>query len=270
MPINLIIRNPLDRDAREFIQRAGVTDAGGRAQLNQFVRGIKTLGLWSSMVCWPLRSTQNAGTGTTAYSLGGLGTFNGTLTNGPTWGTDGLTLDGINDYVDFAIIPATAGNITLYLAHKPTADKNSDLFGCRASGVGEGFEAGRRGATTGNQRGQFTSRSNNAAVSAIIAGAESLNAFHAYAYLHDAGNKKAGVMVDAFSTWTLSSALAAAPAATNSTLKLGTVGGTNAANASPGEYSMLAQFQGVNLAEAQVASLHDIYKATLGTGLGLP
>jgi hypothetical protein len=45
------------------------------------------------MVCWPLRSTQNAGTGTTAYSLGGLGTFNGTLVNGPTWGTDGILFD---------------------------------------------------------------------------------------------------------------------------------------------------------------------------------
>jgi len=91
MPITLIIRNPLDRDAREYIQRAGVTDAAARSQINGFVRGIKGLGLWSSMVCWPLRSSQNAGTGTTAYSLGGLGTYNGTLVNGPTWGTDGIT-----------------------------------------------------------------------------------------------------------------------------------------------------------------------------------
>jgi hypothetical protein len=43
------------------------------------------------MVCWPLRSAQNAGTGSTAYSLGGLGTYNGTLVNGPTWGADGLS-----------------------------------------------------------------------------------------------------------------------------------------------------------------------------------
>jgi hypothetical protein len=93
MPIQLIIRNPLDRDAREFIQRAGVTDAAARSQINEFVRGIKGLGLWDSMVCWPLRSSQNAGTGTTAYSLGGLGTFNGTLVNGPTWGADGINMD---------------------------------------------------------------------------------------------------------------------------------------------------------------------------------
>jgi hypothetical protein len=93
MPIQLIIRNPLDRDAREYIQRAGVSDAGGRIQLNEFVRGIKGLGLWNSIICWPLRSTQNAGTGTTAFSLGGLGTFNGTLVNGPVWGANGILFD---------------------------------------------------------------------------------------------------------------------------------------------------------------------------------
>jgi hypothetical protein len=111
MPIQLIIRNPLDRDAREFIQRAGVTDAGGRSQINEFVRGIKGLGLWDSMVCWPLRSTQNAGTGTTAYSLGGLGTFNGTLVNGPTWGSNGVIFDGINQHIDLNIKPSTTLNI---------------------------------------------------------------------------------------------------------------------------------------------------------------
>jgi hypothetical protein len=51
------------------------------------------------MVAWPLRSTQNKGTGTTAYSLGGFGFYNGTLTNGPTWGTGGITFDGTNDYI---------------------------------------------------------------------------------------------------------------------------------------------------------------------------
>lgn len=91
MPINLIIRNPLDRDAREFFARANISDAAARTQLNGFVRGVKQLGLWDSMVCWPLRSTQNAGTGTAAFSLGGLGTYVGTLVNGPTWGTAGIT-----------------------------------------------------------------------------------------------------------------------------------------------------------------------------------
>jgi hypothetical protein len=38
-----------------------------------------------------MRGIHNAGTGSTVYSLGGLGTFNGTLVNSPTWGTNGIT-----------------------------------------------------------------------------------------------------------------------------------------------------------------------------------
>jgi hypothetical protein len=79
-----------DADARAYINASGATD---RAAINHFVKGMKRLGLWSSMVCWPLRSTQNAGTGSTAYSLGGLGTYNGTLLNGPTWGADGVNFN---------------------------------------------------------------------------------------------------------------------------------------------------------------------------------
>jgi hypothetical protein len=77
-----------DPDALSYVQISGASDI---QNINAFVVGIKALGLWNSMVCWPLRSTQNAGTGSTAYSLGGLGTYNGTLVNGPTWGTDGVT-----------------------------------------------------------------------------------------------------------------------------------------------------------------------------------
>ena len=90
-----------DADAAAYFVTAGVTDATAKSQINAFVVGVKDLGLYSNMVCWPLRSTQNAGTGTIAYSLGGLGTFNGTLSSpsGPTWGTDGITFDGTDDYL---------------------------------------------------------------------------------------------------------------------------------------------------------------------------
>jgi hypothetical protein len=81
------LASSFDNDARTFINTSGAAD---RAAINHFVKGIKRLGLWSSMVCWPLRSAQNAGTGSTAYSLGGLGTYDGTLVNGPTWGADGI------------------------------------------------------------------------------------------------------------------------------------------------------------------------------------
>jgi len=108
MPQNALVLSPnnskaavYDRDAINYFSRAGVTNATAKAQINAFVKGVKNLGLYNNMVCWPLRSSQNAGTGLTAYSLGGLGTFNGTLSspNGPTWGASGITFDGTNDFL---------------------------------------------------------------------------------------------------------------------------------------------------------------------------
>jgi len=93
-----------DADATAFAAASGATDV---AALSAFVKGVKELGLWNSMVCWPLRSSQNAGTGTTAYSLGGLGAFHGTLTNGPVWNSNGIYTDGVNDSVE-ASIPESA------------------------------------------------------------------------------------------------------------------------------------------------------------------
>jgi hypothetical protein len=72
-------------------QAVAFTDS--RRLISDFVRGIKSLGLWNSMVCWPLRSSQNAGGGTTAFSLGGLGAFDGNLINGPAWGSSGINFN---------------------------------------------------------------------------------------------------------------------------------------------------------------------------------
>jgi hypothetical protein len=76
LTLNTLARG-YDADATAFAAASGATDV---AALSAFVKGVKELGLWSNMVCWPLRSSQNAGTGgvdgvTTAYSLGGLGDF---------------------------------------------------------------------------------------------------------------------------------------------------------------------------------------------------
>jgi hypothetical protein len=63
-------------------------------QLNQFVISIKKMKLWNNMVCWPLRANQNAGSGTTAYSLGGLGTYDGTISTTPIWDINGTSFIG--------------------------------------------------------------------------------------------------------------------------------------------------------------------------------
>jgi hypothetical protein len=95
-----IIKPTADLDAVAYIGKVGITDVVAQNAINDFVLGIKNLGLWSSMVCWPLRSTQNSESGTTIYSLGGLGTFNGTLVNSPTRASDFMVFSDVSKYME--------------------------------------------------------------------------------------------------------------------------------------------------------------------------
>jgi hypothetical protein len=76
-----------------LLNTCNITDATPRKQIRDFSAGVNDLGLWNSMVCWPLAVFAELWEWTTAFSLGGLGTFNGTLVNGPTWGaTSGASM----------------------------------------------------------------------------------------------------------------------------------------------------------------------------------
>lgn len=67
---NLEKRSSLDRDARAFIEKAGIKNGQGRQQISDYVRGLKALGLWGQVVSFPLRFQQNAPAGNTLYGLG--------------------------------------------------------------------------------------------------------------------------------------------------------------------------------------------------------
>ena len=101
----------LDIDSIRYAQR--VKSGSGTTilpeplkQINKFVIGVKKLGLWNSMVCWPMRGIHNAGTGSTVYSLGDLGRYNGniynlngSLINLPTWSTNGIKCSVYNNQI---------------------------------------------------------------------------------------------------------------------------------------------------------------------------
>jgi hypothetical protein len=83
-----------DTDGDAYLTRAGVTNPLGRCEVLWFTRGMKALGLWQNTVAWAMRNYQNAGIGSTVYSMGGLGIFNGTAQNSPTWDISGLYFSG--------------------------------------------------------------------------------------------------------------------------------------------------------------------------------
>lgn len=257
---------PLDADAAAYIARSGATD---RNAINAFVRGVKALGLWNNMVCWPLRSSQNAGTGDTVYSLGGLGTFNGTRVNGPTWGADGLTVlasasqsitigDDANlkrpDKVALMLTWSTAdtsnftnfgtllgktpsGGAQLHNYHfQENSGSRTISFACGDGVAGSTFQSATVGANT----------SKHCAIGSCIAGGQTKLKF-------DSGAIASG-----------SNALTQL-ATSNANLRFmaGNFGSRG------GEFAFGALLT-TDLSDGQIDSLYTLYKSTLGTGLGLP
>ncbi len=81
--------NPIAQSYFNKISGAG-GDVIDKININAFVNQLSQIIDPSLWVAWPMRSTQNIGTGTTVYSLGGLANLNGTLINGPIWNIDGI------------------------------------------------------------------------------------------------------------------------------------------------------------------------------------
>jgi len=89
----------LQNETRQYLRRLyayGKELAGADiADIDNFIKGLKQLNLWHSIICWPMRSVQNIGTSNTLLSLGGLGIYNGTLVNSPTWSNTGINSTAI-------------------------------------------------------------------------------------------------------------------------------------------------------------------------------
>jgi hypothetical protein len=248
-----------DADARAFINTSGAT---ARAEINHFVKGIKKLNLYSSMVCWPLRSTQNAGTGSTAYSLGGLGTYNGTLVNGPTWGADGVNFNGITTYIsNAALFDNAQGTIGAF-----AFTSNPILLGDgrRLINFNLGIELGATNSTPNigieayNTSAPFDGVGRNVNPSASISGVR-FGAFGVFS-----NNESVARYINNGSKLLNSSV------ATNYTSRNTlTIGGRLTQLFWDGSISF-ATYSTTRFTDAQVSDFYALYKSTLGQGLSLP
>jgi hypothetical protein len=252
-----------DADAAAYFDRAGVTDATAKAQINAFVKGVKALGLYNNMVSWPLRSAQNAGTGTTAYSLGGLGTFNGTLTNGPTWGTTGISFDGVNDFINTgnsfntARIVFTSFKTNLSGALNASVVGNYNFNGATETGYEIIYVNSNRPAI------RFYTATNNGNARLSTVNSADTN-FHFAMGITD--NTASQISVDgttgAFTNLTN-------PPRVDSTqnFNIGAGGANGARQPINATISFVAL---MDLYTTEFDSVRTLYKTTLGTGLGLP
>jgi hypothetical protein len=250
-----------DADAAAYFDRAGVTNATAKAQINAFVKGVKDLGLWSSMVSWPLRSSQNAGAGSTAYSLGGLGIYNGTLINSPTWGTNGITFASASSQrIDLSTSLASAQLNSL--AFSVASISSTASFNRLFEFASDAFSSRRNPFLVYEAFDTFTEfqlpNSGVAQQEVVLNLTAQLNTF-----LSMCGSKETSTMrisINGISQGTSGS----------KTFNVGTqydyarIGSsTNGTIA----FNMLAS---LDFSSSQVLSLHNLYKTTLGTGLGLP
>ena len=121
----------LDNDTKKYIKRLnynGFKTPTDIYSVDQFVRGIKDLGLWSYMICWPLRANQNAGSGNIAYSLGALGIYNATLNNSPSWQANGLITNGTNQWVDATIPTSSAWSFVAIMSRINNSDAEPKYY----------------------------------------------------------------------------------------------------------------------------------------------
>ena len=249
-----------DPDAWAYILRAGVTNGSAKAAITAFVQGIKRLGLWNSMVCWPLISTQNKGTGTTAYSLGGLATINGTLTNGPVWTSTGISMSAGAEYIAWpksGVFSAAMSEIAGFVIINGT----NAIDGMGHSDAGQAIYSYRADATQMQARIKTSSdlyvrdRSGMTGVIGLVRSWKS-NVFSNHCIT------STGLSQDP------------APAATTGTLTLYPttffIGRDSAYGATlNGTIPFYSVFsQGLDFMQSQ--SLYALYKATLGASLGLP
>ena len=260
-----------DADAAAYFERAGVTDATAKSQISAFVIGIKALGLYNNMVSWPLRSAQNKGSGTTAYSLGGLQTSNATLT-GAGWTSDGVSFSGSTQYItsDLTNIPK---DVTLFVSAKGNGSTYSqfayiggvfDLAGYLTSMISFGNAvAADKTQTIVLQPSGFL---NTSTINNGLSGASSFVAL--------SGSYKRNTVFNAknLSESTVATqAVYLADEATTLTKMVLNGRWNPEQNVGQGN-PMTSSFFAIITpnCDSVISSFHALYKTTLGTGLGLP
>jgi hypothetical protein len=139
-----------DSDVVAFQKSSGATQVGPILALVDY---LKTQNLWSASRFYPMKSAQNAGSGSTVYALGGLTSNNMTLFNSPTWGSDGVTFNGSTQYGSVNDI-FDGGDLTLFARVAFATDAPTALEGISGTYRGDvnqrSFFLGRSGGEAGD------------------------------------------------------------------------------------------------------------------------
>ncbi len=246
---------------RQFVDKfisAGIRIPPDLANIDQFVKQLSLIIDPSLFVCWPMRSTQNTGSGTTLFSLGGLGNFNGVLTNGPTWTSDGITSNSQSNHSIISNMANFKGwtpqfyfyaswfyNVTSYTTGV------DPLIGGNVGGNSSHFMLGKRGGSTA------TGRRNNGVSALNSAGLA--NGWHDASYI--CSSTRSRLVVDLLSE-------------VSDTYGVEQLFDTNsftmASSPSSGTGFSTQSFAFFSIADINHIALRNILKRTINSGLALP
>lgn len=245
-------------DTQAYLNVCNITAALPRQQIYEFARGVNNLGLWNSMVCWPLRSSQNAGTGTTAYSLGGLGTYNGTLVGGPTWVADGVENTSANS-INFNNPFASTKIFVHVFAKTDTSDNDGASIASYVSGPERGYELLFNSSNTPQARFYADNFQNNARTTSINCNDGNQHFF-------------SGITDGSSAQWFVDGTAGSFSALTHTPLNPA-FGSLIVGGRSNGAVSVACRSAFVcvfNAYSTQMPQVYTLYKQTLGQGLLLP
>ena len=233
--------------------------ADPRQLIIDFAQGIDRLGLWNSMVCWPLRSSQNAGGGTTAFSLGGLGRFNGTLVNAPTWGSSGINFNKTaTQFIGTSLNPNLTNN-GIFVCSDWSQISSSEIQ-ITAIGNRDIYGSGGRGASLG-----VTNASNLRAISSPDG--TTINSFQITPLptgfgCHSMLSNGSVLTVNQNNTQVATQTIVSGT--TQVSLNIGS------ALYAQYTYKGVIPFAAAFYAPVSNTAIYNLYKSTLGLGLGLP
>lgn len=259
-----------DADALAYFATAGITDSTAQIQINDFVKGIKNLGLWSSMVSWPLRSSQNAGTGTTAYSLGGLQTASATISGG-SWLSDGFSFSN-TQYAQASLSSLNQDLTALICARGDGSTYGSfpQVFGVQGASTHTGNQINIGSNGTASDMGAFH-RNSSTAGAYTGNGANPLNASTTFTFLSGTAKTEEILNYKILTTGatTAGGSPASAGTATLSRMQLNGRWTSGALALANPIICAFCAFVSPNISGSE-ASVYSLYKSTLGQGLGLP
>jgi len=144
---------PTDTDVLAFAAASGAVSIPDLLKIEDLVDYLKAESLWDYARFYPMKSSQNAGSGSTVYGLGGLTSNNMTLVNSPTWGSDGVTFNGSTQYGNIGDVHnGTPLHTFARVAFSSGAPSASEvIFGVYiASATNRSFEYYRKGDASGD------------------------------------------------------------------------------------------------------------------------